>query len=227
MNILFIIAHPDDEVLGCGGTLRKLADEGHDIYTCVLCAPADARHERPDLKSFQEAVEEAEKVIGIKDSIKYEFKNIQFNTVPHLEMVKAIEAAIVKFKPEWIFTHHPSDVNIDHRICYEASMAAVRLPQRFSKDMSPTLIKKIFLFEVLSSTDWSPPIGLAFQPNCFFDVKKTFDNKMQALGYYGNALKPFPHSRSRENIKALANLRGAEVGIEMAEAFCLIRDLNL
>ncbi len=227
MNILFIIAHPDDEVLGCGGTLCKLADEGHDIYTCVLCAPADARHERPDLKSFQEAVEEAEKVIGIKDSIKYEFKNIQFNTVPHLEMVKAIEAAIVKFKPEWIFTHHPSDVNIDHRICYEASMAAVRLPQRFSKDMSPTLIKKIFLFEVLSSTDWSPPIGLAFQPNCFFDVKKTFDTKMQALGYYGNALKPFPHSRSRENIKALANLRGAEVGIEMAEAFCLIRDLNL
>jgi len=227
MNILFIIAHPDDEVLGCGGTLRKLADEGHDIYTCVLCAPADARHERPDLKSFQEAVEEAEKVIGIKDSIKYEFKNIQFNTVPHLEMVKAIEAAIVKFKPEWIFTHHPSDVNIDHRICYEASMAAVRLPQRFSKDMSPTLIKKIFLFEVLSSTDWSPPIGLAFQPNCFFEVKKTFDTKMQALGYYGNALKPFPHSRSQENIKALANLRGAEVGIEMAEAFCLIRDLNL
>ena len=227
MNILFIIAHPDDEVLGCGGTLRKLADEGHDIYTCVLCAPADARHERPDLKSFQEAVEEAEKLIGIKDSIKYEFKNIQFNTVPHLEMVKAIEAAIVKFKPEWIFTHHPSDVNIDHRICYEASMAAVRLPQRFSKDMSPTLIKKIFLFEVLSSTDWSPPIGLAFQPNCFFDVKKTFDKKMQALGYYGNALKPFPHSRSQENIKALANLRGAEVGIEMAEAFCLIRDLNL
>ena len=227
MNILFIIAHPDDEVLGCGGTLRKLADEGHDIYTCVLCAPADARHERPDLKSFQGAVEEAEKVIGIKDSIKYEFKNIQFNTVPHLEMVKAIEAAIVKFKPEWIFTHHPSDVNIDHRICYEASMAAVRLPQRFSKDMSPTLIKKIFLFEVLSSTDWSPPIGLAFQPNCFFEVKKTFDTKMQALGYYGNALKPFPHSRSRENIKALANLRGAEVGIEMAEAFCLIRDLNL
>ena len=227
MNILLVIAHPDDEVLGCGGTIRKLADEGHDIYTCVLCAPADARHERPDLKSFQDAVQKAESAIGVKDSLKYEFKNIQFNTVPHLEIVKAIEAAIVKFKPEWVFTHHPSDLNIDHRVCYEAGMAAIRLPQRFSKDISSTMIKKVFLFEVLSSTDWNPPIGLAFQPNCFFDVKKTFEQKIQALGYYGNALKPFPHSRSLENIKALANLRGAEVGIEMAEAFCLIRDLNL
>lgn len=227
MNILLIIAHPDDEVLGCGGTLRKLADEGHDIFTCVLCAPADARHERPDLASFQDIVQKAETAIGIKDSLKYEFKNIQFNTVPHLEMVKAIEAAIVKFKPEWVFTHHPSDVNIDHRVCYEASMAAIRLPQRFSQDISPTLINKVFLFEVLSSTDWAPPIGVTFQPNSYFDVKNTFDLKMQALGYYGNALKPFPHSRSAENIKALATLRGAEVGIELAEAFCLIRDLNL
>ena len=227
MNILLIIAHPDDEVLGCGGTLRKLADEGHDIYTCVLCAPADARHERPDMQTFQQVVQQAEKAIGIKDSLKYEFKNIQFNTVPHLDMVKAIEAAIVKFKPEWVFTHHPSDVNIDHRVCFEASMAAIRLPQRYSKDIPPTLIKKIFLFEVLSSTDWAPSIGLAFQPNCFFDIKTTFDIKMQVLDYYGNALKPFPHSRSRENIKALATLRGAEVGIAMAEAFCVIRDLNL
>ncbi len=227
MNILLIIAHPDDEVLGCGGTLRKLADEGHDIYTCVLCAPADARHGRPDLTQFKEIVEKAEDLIGIKDSLKYEFKNIQFNTVPHLEMVKAIEAAIVKFKPEWVFTHHPSDVNIDHRVCYEASMAAIRLPQRLSKDMPVTLIKKIFLFEVLSSTDWAPSIGLAFQPNCYFDITKTFATKMQALEYYDSALKPFPHSRSRENIKALATLRGAEVSIEMAEAFCLIRDLYL
>jgi LmbE family N-acetylglucosaminyl deacetylase len=227
MNILIVIAHPDDEVLGCGGTIRKLADEGHTIYTCVLCAPADARHNRPDLMEFHQAVQEAEKLIGIKDSIKYEFKNIQFNTVPHLDMVKAIEAALLKFAPEWIFTHHPGDLNIDHRICYEACMAAIRLPQRLSRMISPTLIKRVFLFEVLSSTDWNSPIGLAFQPNSFFDVKNTFDTKMQALRYYGNALQPFPHSRSEENIKALATLRGAEVGIAMAEAFCLVRDLNL
>jgi LmbE family N-acetylglucosaminyl deacetylase len=227
MNILLIIAHPDDEVLGCGGTLRKLANEGHNIYTCVLCAPADARHERPDWQSFQQAVDTAEAAIGIKDSLKYEFKNIQFNTVPHLEMVKAIEAAIVKFQPEWVFTHHPGDLNIDHRVCYEASMAALRLPQRMSQDMPVTLIKKVFLFEVLSSTDWNPPIGMAFRPNCHVDIQDTFDTKMQALEYYGNAFKPFPHSRSRENIKALATLRGAEVGIAMAEAFCVIRDLIL
>ena len=226
MNILAVVAHPDDEILGCGATLKKLSNEGHRVFSCVLCAPADARHNRPSLERLASVSREASRLVGITDSIGYEFKNIQFNAVPHLEMVKAVEAAIVRFRPDWIFTHHPGDLNVDHRVCYETTTAAAMLPQRLSSDLAPTMISKMFLFEILSSTDWAPPLGESFRPNSFFDVSSTFDAKLKALEAFEGALKPFPHSRSRENVKSLANLRGAQVGFELAEAFCLIRDLN-
>jgi N-acetylglucosamine malate deacetylase 1 len=226
MNILAVVAHPDDEILGCGGTFKKLAEQGHRVYTCVLCSSADARYNRPSIERLNAVSEEASRSVGIAESIGYDFKNIQFNTVPHLEMVKAVEAAILRFKPEWLFTHHPGDINIDHRVCYETTVAASMLPQRLSTQLPSTMISKIFLFEILSSTDWAPPIGEGFRPNSFFDVSTTFEAKLSALQAFEGALKPFPHSRSLENVRNLANLRGAQVGFELAEAFSLIRDLN-
>jgi LmbE family N-acetylglucosaminyl deacetylase len=227
MNVLAVVAHPDDEILGCGATLKKLADEGNQVYSCVLCSAVDARHNRPSLERLASVSRTASSLVGISDSIAYEFPNIQFNTVPHLEMVKAVEAAILRFKPEWIFTHHPGDINIDHRVCFETTMAAVMLPQRLSSDLKPTMISRVFLFEILSSTDWAPPVGDGFRPNSFFEVSATFASKLNALDAFEGALKPFPHSRSRENVRNLASLRGAQVGLELAEAFSLIRDVNL
>lgn len=226
MNVLCVVAHPDDECLGIGGTLRKLRNEGHNVYTCVLCGPADARHARPSDEKLREAIAASEGLIGITDSIKYEFGNIRFNTVPHIEMVAAIEKAIVKFRPSWVFTHHPGDLNIDHRICYESAMAAIMLPQRLSTDLPPSMIERVFLFEILSSTDWAPTTMTPFQPNSFFDIHSTFATKLAALEAFEGAMKPFPHSRSLENVKHLAHLRGAQVGIELAEAFVCVRDLN-
>src|SRR5436305_10240810 len=165
MKILCVAAHPDDEILGAGATLRRLKNEGHEIYTCILCGQADARHNRPDLPRLNEVIRRSEEILGIDDSIKYEFANIQFNTVPHLEMVKAVEQAILRFRPSWIFTHHPSDLTIDLRICHETTMAAAMLPQRMSHDLPTTMIERVYLFEILSSTDWAPAIGTAFQPN--------------------------------------------------------------
>ena len=227
MNVLCVAAHPDDELFGCGATLRKLKNEGHSVYTCILCAEVSARHERPDIELLKRVSQNAERVIGIDESIKYGYENIQFNTVPPLDMVKAIEKAILRFKPAWVFTHHPSDLNIDHRVCYEATMTAIRLPQRLSYDVPPTLIRRVFLFEVLSATDWAAPIGPAFQPNSFFDTTDTIAAKIEALEAFQGALKPFPHSRSIENIRHLAHLRGAQAGVACAEAFCLIRDVNI
>jgi LmbE family N-acetylglucosaminyl deacetylase len=226
MNILAVVAHPDDEVLGCGATLRKLADSGHNVFSCVLCSTAGERFNRPSLDRLREVAKKASKLVGIAESLEYEFENIRFNVVPHIEMVRAIEAAISKYKPAWIFTHHPGDLNIDHRVCYEAAMSAAMLPQRLSSELSPTMIEKIFLFEILSSTDWAPPIGESFRPNSFFNVQATFEAKMKALEVFEGALKPAPHSRSAENVRRLGHLRGAQVGIEIAEAFCLVRDFN-
>ena len=156
MNILAVVAHPDDELLGCGATLKRLADAGHSVYSVVLCAPADARHNRPSIDRLQEVSQKAAKAVGIRDSLHYEFPNIKFNAVPHLDMVQAIEKAILKFRPEWIFTHHAGDLNIDHRICYETTMAAVMLPQRLSHDLPPTMIRRVFLFEVVKPVANAP-----------------------------------------------------------------------
>jgi LmbE family N-acetylglucosaminyl deacetylase len=223
MNILTIVAHPDDEILGCGATLRRLADEGHAIYTTILCAQADARHDRP--AGLERLAREAAAIVGVQDSMLFGFENIKFNVVPHLEMVRAIESAIDKFRPEWVFTLHPSDLNIDHRVVYEATMAAVRLPQRLTRSMPVCMIRKVFLCEVLSSTDWGLPAGPQFRPTAFFDVSRSFDAKIEALRHFEGATKPFPHSRSLENVRHLAHLRGAQIGIELAEAFEVARDV--
>jgi LmbE family N-acetylglucosaminyl deacetylase len=227
MNILVVAAHPDDELLGCGATIRRLADAGHDVYSVILCANADARFDRPATDTLHQTAAAASRAIGIKESVGHDFKNIQFNIYPHLEMVRKVEQAILRFKPNWVFTHHGGDLNIDHRVCHEVTMAAVMLPQRMSSDLSATMIERVYLFEILSSTDWAPPTAPAFQPNSFFDVKATLEGKITALENFEGALKPFPHSRSAENLLNLARLRGAQVGIDAAEAFMLVRDVNV
>jgi LmbE family N-acetylglucosaminyl deacetylase len=227
MNVLCVAAHPDDELIGCGATLARLKAEGAKIYTCILCGAVDARHDRPDLERLRAVAAKAEAIIGIDESMKYDFPNIRFNTVPHLDIVQAIERAIATFRPNWVFTHHRSDLNVDHRVCHEATMAAVRLPQRLSSDLPSTMIERVYLFEIPSSTDWAPPTDPPFQPNAFFNVESTFQTKLDALDAFEGALKPFPHSRSRENLERLAYLRGAQAGLTMAEAFCLVREVNV
>jgi LmbE family N-acetylglucosaminyl deacetylase len=208
--------------------LRKLADDGHTVVSCVLASKADARHARPELERLNEVAARAADMVGIVETVRFEFPNIQLNVVPHLEMVRAIESVIERVRPEWIFTHHPGDLNIDHRECYEATMAALMLPQRLSRDLPPTLVRRVYLFEVLSSTDWAlAPQGNNFQPNAFFDIRDTLDVKVRALREFEGAMKPYPHSRSEETVRALARVRGAAVGIEYAEAFCLVREVNV
>lgn len=226
MNVLAVVAHPDDELLGCGATLRRLADEGHQVYSCVLSANAEARHERPNLDRLHEVAAESSRMVGIKDSVSYTFPNIQFNTVPHLEMVRAIEDAIIRFKPSWIFTHYPGDLNIDHRVTHETTMAAASLPQRMSRDLDPRLVERIYLFEIPTSTDWAWPVAGGFTPNAFVAVERTLEAKIDALRKFEGALKPAPHSRSEETIRALAKVRGAQVNVEAAEAFQLVRHVE-
>lgn len=227
MKVLAVVAHPDDELIGCGATLRKLANEGHEVYACVLCGSAEARHDRPNTDRLQRIAAAAAERVGIRETVRCSFKNIEFNVVPHLAMVQEIEKAIERFRPEWVFTHHPGDLNVDHRVCYETAMAAIRLPQRMSRDLDPVMIRRVFLFEILSSTDWSTMIDPAFVPNSFFEVSSTFEDKIAALDLFEGALKPFPHSRSRENLRHLAHLRGGQAGVTLAEAFSLVRDVNL
>jgi len=226
MNILCVVAHPDDELFGCGATLRKLRDAGHSVASCILCGSTGARHGRPELARLHALSDDAARMVGIDETIRFDFPNIHFNVVPHLELVEAIEQAIVRFRPNWIFTHHRYDLNIDHRAVHDACMTALSLPMRLSRDLPVTMIERVYLFEILSSTDWASPREPAFRPTSFFDVAATFEAKLAALEAFEGALKPHPHSRSRENVTNLAALRGAQIGIRLAEAFDLVRDVN-
>lgn len=222
MNVLVVVAHPDDEALGCGGTLLRLAAAGHTITTCVLVGDAEARYDRPQGNEWCESVTRMESLLRISDSLKFTFPNIGLNAVPHLEVVQAIEESIRRFRPEWIFTHHSHDLNIDHRVCSDATMVAASLPRRGSSEMPPTQVRRIDLFEVPSSTDWAFPSDRAFQPNTFVDISETLEGKLDALAAFSGALKSHPHSRSRENISNLARLRGGQAGTPAAEAFSMV-----
>lgn len=221
MNYLVVIAHPDDEVLGCAATIHRVAQEGDKVAVCIMANHAAARR---DLSS---TLDEEEKVvfdiIGVQKVYQADFPNIKMNTVPHLELVQFIEKTIEDFEADAIITHHPSDTNNDHVMTSYAAQAASRLFQR--KEGIPTL--KLFMYmEVLSSTEWSLDSSAnRFTPNYFMEIGKDgVELKLRALEAYKGVMRPYPHPRSYEAIEGLAAYRGAQAGCNYAEAFeCVFR----
>lgn len=217
MRILIVVAHPDDEVLGCGGTAAALAAQGIEARACILSGEADARQHRPETSELNADTNRAQQILGLQKPILGSFPNIRLNTVAHLELVQFIENAILESGADTIFTHHPGDLNDDHKHVSAACQAAARLFQR-RENLTP--LRALYFMEILSSTDWSFPVGDAFRADTFFEIgAANLDKKIEALRAYKNVMRPFPHSRSEEAVRALAAVRGAAAGMRFAEAF--------
>ena len=219
MNHLFVVAHPDDEVLGAGATIHKLVEKGHKVAVATLANHAAARANiSADLHSDQK---EAFDIMGVHKAYAADFPNIKMNTVPHLELVQFIEACIEDWGAESIYTHHPSDTNNDHVMTSYAAQAASRLFQR--KEGVPKL-KQFVYMEVPSSTEWSfDSSANRFTPNMFVEVGvKGVERKLHALTAYAGVMRRYPHPRSEEAIKGLAAYRGVQAGCNYAEAFELL-----
>lgn len=216
MNILFVVAHPDDEVLGAGATIYKLVKEGHKVAVATLVNNAGARANLSATLSDDQ--EKAFAIMGVHKAYCADFPNIQMNTVPHLELVKFIESCIEDWKAESIYTHHPSDTNNDHVMTSYAAQAASRLFQR--RNNLPAL-KEFFYMEVPSSTEWSFDTSAnRFSPNCFVEIGEDgVVVKLNALKCYKGVMRSYPHPRSDEAIQGLAAYRGAQAGCYYAEAF--------
>lgn len=218
MSYLIVVAHPDDEVLGAGATIKKLAEKGEKINLCIMSTTAEARNYRPSDEELYSDMEEAVKYIGIQKIYRGAFPNIKMNTVPHLELVQFIEKIIEETAATHVITHHPSDLNNDHKQTSIACQAAVRLFQRRT-DIVP--VKELLYMEVVSSTEWAlNSAEEIFRPNVFVEVgEKRIEDKIKALGMYRDVMREYPHPRSTEVIKGLAAYRGAQVGVKYAEAF--------
>ncbi len=224
-SIAVIAAHPDDEVLGCGGTLARLANEGHEMHILLLADGVSSRGmpEYPigseQVTARNSAAQDACMILGCNSVKLLNLPDNRLDGLERLDIIKQIEDFIDYHQPSRVFTHHGGDVNIDHRIVQDAVIAACR-PQPGHP------VKELLFFEVPSSTEWRPPeSGKAFYPNVFFDISATLTAKMKALQSYETELREFPHPRSLKAVEALALWRGATVGVNAAEAFTLGRKI--
>ncbi|MDD2914470.1 MAG: PIG-L family deacetylase [Gallionella sp.] len=224
-SILIIAAHPDDEVLGCGGTIAKLANQGAIIHAAFLADGVSSRTGedklgRGVLDARREAAQKSCDILHINSLSFGDFPDNRMDAVALLDIIREVERLIDLYRPDTILTHHSGDLNVDHRRVHEAVATACR-PQCGHP------VKTLLCFEVPSSTEWqlsgSAPF---FAPNWFVDISDTLDRKFAALDAYAAELRDWPHPRSRQGVEHLARWRGATVGAEAAEAFVLGRQLT-
>jgi LmbE family N-acetylglucosaminyl deacetylase len=220
MRVLAVAAHPDDEVLGCGATLARHADQSDVVSVLILGTGALSREgaATAEAQRLQLQAHEAGRILGAHDVSVLDLPDNRFDSWDLLDVVKCVERELRRLAPEVVYTHHPGDLNVDHRRTFEAVMTACR-PQ------GPDGPRRILSFEVASSTEWqAPSVAPAFAPNVFVDVTQTLERKVKALEAYASEIRPFPHPRSVEALRALASWRGASAGMPAAEAFVLVRE---
>ncbi len=225
-SVLVVAAHPDDEVLGCGGTIARHVDKGDVVHILIVAEGSTSRQQQRDrsqaadeLSALAKASHAAASILGVAGVELLDLPDNRLDSLDRLDIIKRIEERVDRHQPECVYIHHAGDVNIDHRRLHEAVVTACR----------PTpghVVKRLLSFEVMSSTEWQVP-GSAppFQPNWFVDISDHWERKREALLAYASEMRSWPHARSLEAVEYLARWRGAQVGVEAAEGFCLLRQL--
>lgn len=221
-RIAVIVAHPDDEVLGCGGTIRRHTLAGDEVRTIALADGETSREEGAGEKKIaarMAKMKAAAKILGVAKHFAHRLPDNRLDGVSLLDLVKLVEGHIRKFAPSVVYTHYAGDLNVDHRRVHQAVLTACR-PQPGAP------VQSILLFEIPSSTEWQAATnGSGFAPNYFVDISETLEAKLRALRAYDDEMRPWPHARSYQAVEHLARWRGATVGCAAAEAFIVGRDI--
>jgi len=220
-TILVVAAHPDDEVLGCGGTIARHVAEGDVVHVVFIADGVSSRDGefQQELSERQCAQKKAIKILGIDSSFSLGFPDNRLDSVALLDIVQPIERLVNDIRPSVVYTHHHGDLNVDHRVTHQAVLTACR-PQPSCS------VGEILTFEVMSSTECAGISQPAFEPNVFVDISLYLLQKIKALEAYHMEMRKAPHSRSIDNLKALSTYRGHSVGVFAAEAFMAIRSLR-
>ena len=226
MRVLGVAAHPDDEILGCGGTMARLAREGHEVRAAILAEGLSSRYaHREDadpgqLQHLHAQAQQAAGKVGARESVLCKLPDNRLDTVPLLEVVKLVEELVARFQPEVIYTHHPGDLNVDHGVVHRAVLTATR-------PVAGQCVSEIYAFEVPSSTEWAfQRLEPSFRPSVFVDITETLETKIEAMACYDTETREFPHPRSPEALRAIATRWGSVVGLPAVEAFELIRSVR-
>lgn len=226
MNVLVIAAHPDDEVLGCGGTIARLAHEGAQVSILILAQGLTSREnfdplkDRDQLTVHHERAREAGRILGAKEVNLAGFPDQKMDTLPLLEVTQRIEREIARVQPDIVFTHHGGDLNMDHAITFRATMTATR-PMRGGCAM------RLYAYEIASSTEWAfHQFEPRFLPQVFFEVAPYMEKKLAAMRVYESEVREYPHPRSPKALQAQGIRWAAATGLEAAEAFVLVREIH-
>lgn len=235
LKVLVIAAHPDDEILGMGGTILRHTTNGDIVKVIILATGITSRRSSQNQNSpkyetsktedrkMEEKIEKLKrdsisacKIVKVSKVVHYDFPDNEMDSIPLLKVVKVIEKNIKDFKPDTVYTHHRGDLNVDHKVAYNATLTACR-PIGIS-------VKEIICFEIPSSTEWNFP--QKFNPNYFVNITKQLDRKIKAMEVYKSEIRKFPHPRSSKYIRILAEKWGAVSGNNSAEAFEIIRKIE-
>lgn len=223
-TILVVAAHPDDEILGVGGTVARHVAKGDQVYAMILGEGQTSRGEHREdtsldiVAALHKNTLESAREIGYKDVFFAYFPDNRFDSIDLLDIVKTVEQMVHKLRPQIIYTHYSGDLNIDHQCTARAVLTATR-------PMADCCVEEILAFETLSSSEWNYDYSVqpAFCPNVFVDITDYYDQKEQAMSCYVSELCTFPHPRSLTGMDVLSRMRGMAAGMERAEAFMLMR----
>lgn len=223
-NILVVAAHPDDELLGVGGTIRRLANEGKICRAVIMAEGLTSRNDirsetdEKELLELQSDSRAAAMEVGYESIDFCGLPDNRLDTEDMLDIIKTLTKYIEMYKPDTIFTHHRGDLNIDHRRTCESVLTCCR-------PVGDYTVQRIYAFETPSSTEWNYNYADPFRPNVYFNVSETIEAKIRGMACYRSESRKFPHPRSTEALRALAQYRGSNAGFPAAEAFMLLREV--
>lgn len=220
MRVLVIAPHPDDEIIGVGGTIAKRAKDGDEVYVCVVTKGKSPLFNDEFIEQGRKECRKADKKLGVKETIFLDFPAVMLETVPRYEFNGRISEVVNSIKPDEVYIPHRGDMQIDHQMVVDAAMVAAR-PRGINYP------KRVYAYETLSETGWNiPNVVNEFIPTVYEDITDTYEVKLEAMAIFESQLSVFPEARSIGAIEALAKYRGATVSVKAAEAFSLIREVK-
>jgi LmbE family N-acetylglucosaminyl deacetylase len=219
-RVLVIAPHPDDEILGCGGTMARMVDEGIDVHVGIVTSGKPPAYSAQSVARVREETRQAHEFLGIKATHQLDFPAAGLAEVPSSALNAAVGGLIRDVRPDTLFVPFVGDIHQDHQLAFLAAMVGAR-------PRIPDAPSRILAYETLSETNWyAAPTTPPFVPNVFIDIRSTLERKLVAFSIFESQVRDFPDERSVTTIEALARLRGATAFLRAAEAFVAVRTIE-